>query len=120
MTGVQTCALPISGQLRALGVTSKTRSALLPDVPPIGDTVPGYQVTIMNGMIAPPGTPPEILARVHAEIVRFTTNPEVRARFAGQGVDLAASASPAEFTAYIKSDYAKWAKVLDDAGIKPE
>lgn len=109
-----------AGQLRALGVTSKKRSPLLPDVPPIGDTVPGYQVTIMNGMIAPPGTPPEILARVHAEIVRFTTNPEVRARFAGQGVDLAASASPAEFTAYIKSDYAKWAKVLDDAGIKPE
>lgn len=109
-----------AGQLRALGITSTTRSALLPEVPPISDTLPGYQMTIMNGLIAPPATPAEVLARIHAEIVKFTTNAEVRTRYTGQGVDLMSSASPAEFNAYIKSDYAKWAKVLEDAGIKPE
>jgi tripartite-type tricarboxylate transporter receptor subunit TctC len=109
-----------AGQLRALGITSRTRSPLLPDVAPISDTLPGYQMTVMNGVIAPAGTPPEVLARVHAEIVKFTTNPDVRGRFTGQGVELASSANPAEFTAYIKADYAKWAKVLEDAGIKPE
>jgi tripartite-type tricarboxylate transporter receptor subunit TctC len=109
-----------AGQLRALGVTAPARSALLPDVPTISETVPGFQMSIFNGMIAPAATPPEILARVQAEIVKFTTHPEIRSRFAGQGVDLQASASAEQFTAYIKSDYAKWAKVLEDAGIKPE
>jgi tripartite-type tricarboxylate transporter receptor subunit TctC len=109
-----------AGQLRALGVTAPARSALLPDVPTISETVPGFQMSIFNGMIAPAATPPEILARVQAEIVKFTTHPEIRSRFAGQGVDLQASASAEQFTAYIKSDYGKWAKVLEDAGIKPE
>jgi tripartite-type tricarboxylate transporter receptor subunit TctC len=57
---------------------------------------------------------------VHAEIVKFTQTPDIRARFANQGVELQASASPAAFTAYIKSEYARWSKVMDDAGIKPE
>jgi tripartite-type tricarboxylate transporter receptor subunit TctC len=109
-----------AGRLRALGVTSPTRSALLPEVPAISETVPGYQMSIFNGMVAPAATPPEILARVHAEVVKFTQAAEVRNRFAGQGVELQASAAPGEFTAYLKSEYAKWAKVLDDAGIKAE
>ena len=109
-----------AGQLRALGVTTPSRSSLLPDVPAISETVPGYQMSIFNGMIAPAATPPEILARVHAEIVKFTTQSEIRTRFAGQGVDLQASASAEQFSAYIKTDHVKWAKVLEDAGIKPE
>jgi tripartite-type tricarboxylate transporter receptor subunit TctC len=109
-----------AGQLRALGVTSPTRSALLPDVPAISETVPGFQMSIFNGMVAPAATPPEILARVHAEIVKFVTAPEIRGRFAGQGVELQASAAAEQFTAYIKTEYTKWAKVLDDAGIKAE
>ena len=109
-----------AGRLRAIGITSPVRSALLPEVPAISETVPGYQMSIFNGVIAPAGTPPEILARVHAEIAKFATAPDVRSRFAAQGVELQASSSPAEFTASLKSEYAKWAKVLDDAGIKPE
>ena len=109
-----------AGRLRAIGITSPVRSGLLPDVPAISETVPGYQMSIFNGVIAPAGTPPEILARVHAEIAKFATAPDVRSRFAAQGVELQASSSPAEFTASLKSEYAKWAKVLDDAGIKPE
>jgi tripartite-type tricarboxylate transporter receptor subunit TctC len=108
------------GKLRALGVTSSTRSALLPDVPAISETLPGFQASIFNGMLAPAATPPEIIARVHAEIVKFVNTPESRTRYANQGTELQASATPAQFTAFIKSEYARWAKVLDDAGIKAE
>jgi tripartite-type tricarboxylate transporter receptor subunit TctC len=109
-----------AGKLRPLGVTSPVRSALLPEVPAIAETVPGFQASIFNGMMAPAGTPPEILARIHAEIVKFVQAPEIRSRFANQGVELQASTAPAEFTAFIKNEHARWAKVLDDAGIKPE
>ena len=109
-----------AGRLRAIGITSPVRSTLLPDVPAISETVSGYQMSIFNGVIAPAATPPEILARVHAEIAKFATAPDVRSRFAAQGVELQASMTPAEFTASLKSEYTKWAKVLEDAGIKPE
>lgn len=109
-----------AGKLRALGVTSPTRTALLPEVPAISETVPGFQASIFNGMMAPAATPPEILARVHAEIVKFTQAPEIRSRFANQGVELQASAAPGEFTAFLKSEYTRWGKVMDEAGIKPE
>ena len=107
-------------KLRALGITSPTRSALLPDLPAIAETVPGFQASIFNGMLAPAATPPEMLARVHGEIVKFTQAPDIRARFANQGVELQASATPAAFSSFIKSEYARWSKVLDDAGIKAE
>jgi tripartite-type tricarboxylate transporter receptor subunit TctC len=108
------------GKLRPLGVTSPTRSALLPEVPAISETVAGYQASIFNGMMAPAGTPPEILSRIHKEILKFVQAPEIRSRFANQGVELQASTAPAEFTAFIKTEHARWSKVLDDAGIKPE
>jgi tripartite-type tricarboxylate transporter receptor subunit TctC len=109
-----------AGKLRPLGVTSPVRTVLLPEVPAISETVPGFQASIFNGMMAPSGTPPEILARVHAEIVKFVQSPETRSRFANQGVELQASTTPAHFTAFIKTEYVRWGKVMDDAGVKPE
>ena len=109
-----------AGKLRPLGVTSPTRTALLPEVPAISETVAGFQMGIFNGMMAPAATPPEILTRVHAEIVKFVLAPEIRNRFASQGVELQASTAPDQFTAYIKSEYTRWAKVLHEAGIKAE
>ena len=109
-----------AGKLRALGVTTPVRTPLLPDIPAISETVPGFQASIFNGMMAPAATPPEILARVHAEIVKFVQAPEIRSRFASQGVELQASATPAQFTAFLKTEYVRWAKVMDDAGIKAE
>lgn len=109
-----------AGKLRPLGVTSPTRTALLPEVPAISETVAGFQASIFNGMMAPAGTPPEILRRVHAEIVKFVQAPAIRDRFAKQGVELQASAAPEEFTAFIKTEYARWGKVLEEAGIKGE
>lgn len=109
-----------AGRLRALGVTAPARTALLPDVPAIAETLPGFQASIFNGMMAPAATPPEVLARMHAEIVKFVQAPEIRKRFASQGVELQASAAPAQFTQFIKSEHERWSKVLDEAGIKPE
>ena len=109
-----------AGRLRALGVTAPVRTALLPDVPAIAETLPGFQASIFNGMMAPAATPTDILGRVHAEIVKFVSAAETRRRFESQGVELRASETPAQFTAFIKSEHDRWAKVLDEAGIKPE
>lgn len=108
------------GKLRALGVTSPTRTVLLPQVPAISETVPGFQTSIFNGMMAPAGTPPEILARIHAEIVKFVQAPDIRSRFANQGVELQSSTAPEEFTAFIKTEYVRWGKIMEEAGIRPE
>jgi len=109
-----------SGRLRPLGVSSPKRSALLPDVPPVGDTLPGFEASIYNGVVAPAATPREVVARLHGEIVKFVQIPEIRSQFAQQGVDLQASPTPEHFTAYLKSEIARAAKMLQDAGIKPE
>jgi tripartite-type tricarboxylate transporter receptor subunit TctC len=118
---LSTCLQNIrTGRLRALGVTAPARTALLPEVPAIAETVTGYQASIFNGMVGPAGTPPEVLARVHAEVVKFAQSPDIRKRHAAQGVELQTSANPADFSAYLKSESVRWAKVMDDAGIKPE
>ena len=109
-----------SGRLRPLGVTSPKPSALLPGVPPIGETLPGFEASIYNGVVAPAATPREVVARLHGEIAKIVQIPEVRSQFAQQGVDLQSSPSPEHFTAFLKSETARAAKVLQDAGIKPE
>src|SRR5689334_4659129 len=82
---LSTCLTHVrAGKLRPLGVTTLARSELLPGVPAIAETLPGFQASIFNGMVAPAATPPEVLARVHAEIVKFTQAPEIRTRFARQ------------------------------------
>ncbi len=120
MNILQSLPLIKAGKLRALGVTSPTRTALLPEVPAISETVPGFQMSIFNGMMAPAGTPPNILARVHAEIVKFVQTPDIRKRFANQGVELQSSTAPEQFTAFIETEYVRWGKFLVEAGIKPE
>ena len=109
-----------AGRIRALGVTSPQRSALLPDVPAISETLPGSEASIFNGMVAPAGTPREIVARMHAEIARFVQAPDICARFAQQGVELQSSSTPEQFTGYIKAEYARFAKVIKEAGITLE
>ncbi len=109
-----------AGKLRALGVTAPVRTALLPAVPAISETVPGFQASIFNGMMAPAATPVDMLNKVHAEIVKFVQAPEIRDRFVNQGVELQASTTPAQFSAFIKTEYARWGKVIDEAGIKAE
>ena len=122
MLGAIGPALPYvkSGRLRALGVSSPRRSPLLPEVPAIAETLPGYEASLFTAMVAPAGTPREIVARLHGEIVKIAQMPELGNRLVQQGLELAVSRSPEEFTAFIKSDYARWAKVIREAGISVE
>ena len=109
-----------SGRLRGLGVTSAKRAAGAPDIPTIAEAgVPGYEATQWFGVLAPAGTPREIVARLHAEIGRVLQAPDVRERLAGDGADPVGS-TPDEFAAFLRSETAKWAKVVRNAGIQPE
>jgi tripartite-type tricarboxylate transporter receptor subunit TctC len=109
-----------SGRLRPLGVTSPKRTPLLDGVPAIGETVPGFEASIFNGVAVAAGTPQDILARLNEAVVRFVEAPQNRSRFAQQGVELQGSASAQEFTAFLHSEYARWGKVIRDAGISAE
>ena len=108
-----------AGKLRALAVTSARRTVALPEVPTIAETLPGYESAQWYGVLAPAGTPREIVARLHAEIVRALKHTEVQGRLAADGADPVGS-TPEEFAAFIKSEIDKWARVARAAGIQPE
>jgi tripartite-type tricarboxylate transporter receptor subunit TctC len=110
-----------AGKLRALGVTTKTRSVLFSDLPTIDESgLRGFEDVTFNGLMAPAGTPGAILNRLQAEVAKAVKVAEVRKRFDDQGIELAASASPEEFTAYIRGEVAKYAKLAKDAGIRAD
>ncbi len=109
-----------SGRLRALGVTSAKRVPAAPDIPTIAEAgVPGYESLQWYGLLAPTGTPKEIIARLNKEAVAVLRIPEILARLAADGAEVVAS-TPEEFGAYIRAETEKWAKVVKAAGIKPE
>ena len=108
-----------TGRLRALGITTPKRSELLPNVPAIAETLPGYEASIFNGMVAPAGTPRDILHRVQGEIRKFAQAPDSRARFAQQGVELQES-TPDQFTAFIRAEHVRMITLVKEAGIAPE
>ena len=115
-----TTSLPFirSGKLRALGVTSAARSALLPDVPTIQEAaLPGFIDSTFNGIVAPAGTPREVIERVRAEVVKAAGLPELRKRFAEQGIDLIASKSAEEFGAFLRKQTEEFAVLAKQAGI---
>jgi tripartite-type tricarboxylate transporter receptor subunit TctC len=110
-----------AGKLRALAVTSLKRSALFPDVPTMdGSGYPGYEDVTLNLLLAPVGTPREIIAKLHAEVVKAYKQPELSARFAERSIELVASPSPEDFGNLIKSEVARLSKIARDAGIKAE
>jgi tripartite-type tricarboxylate transporter receptor subunit TctC len=108
-----------TGRLRALGVSSAKRSPALPDVPAIAETVPGYEARGWNGILAPAGTPKPIVDRLNREIVLVVQSPEFLKQLATEGA-VPVGNTPAEFAAVIKADIDKWAKVVKEAGIRPE
>jgi tripartite-type tricarboxylate transporter receptor subunit TctC len=108
-----------AGKLRALAVTSAMRFEALPDLPPIGDFLPGYQATLMNGLGAPKNTPPEIVERLNKEINAALADPEIKNRLDDIG-NMPTAMSPAEFDKFIAAETEKWAKVIKTAGIKAE
>ena len=109
-----------TGRLRALGVTSARRAALYPDLPTLAESgLPGFETTSWHGMLAPVRTPRALTQRIHAELVKMLNQPDVKAIFANQGMDVVASTQE-EFAAYIRSESEKWTKVIKAIGIKPE
>jgi tripartite-type tricarboxylate transporter receptor subunit TctC len=108
-----------SGKLRALAVTTSTRSAALPDIPTVSDFVPGYEASSWYGIGAPKDTPPDIIDKLNKEINAGLGDPTIKARFADLG-GMALSGSPADFGKLIAIETEKWGKVIRTANIKPE
>ena len=109
-----------SGRLRALGVTSVKRASRASDIPTIAEAgVPGYEAVQWYGVLAPAGTPRPVITRLHAEVVRVLQQRDIRERFLSDGAE-AVGSSPEEFAAFIRAETAKWAKVIKDAGLRPE
>ena len=109
------------GKLRAIAVTSRKRSPLFPAVPTVDEAgLPGYEDITFNGLMAPAGTPREILVRVQEEVAKAVRVPDLHKRFLERGVELTASASPEQFTAYVKAEAEKKDKLVREAGIKME
>src|SRR5262245_41177066 len=108
-----------SGKVRALAVTSATRSDVLPDIPTVSDFVPGYEASAFWGIGAPRNTPAEIIDKLNKEINAILSNPESQKRLA-EGGGTVLVGSPADFGKFVSDETEKWAKVISFASIKPE
>ena len=109
-----------AGRVRALAVTTAKRNPQLPDVPTMIEAgVPGYEVTIWYAVFTPAGVPKPIITRLNSELVKLLKMPEMKERMAQIGVDPAPS-TPQELAAFVKSETAKWTKVVQEAGVKLE
>ena len=107
------------GKLRALAVTTATRSPVLPDIPTVAEFVPDYESSFWTGVGAPKDTPVEIIDKLNGEINAALADPQFKARLADLG-GTALSGSPAEFGKFIASETEKWAKVVRFAGVKAD
>ena len=115
-------ALPFvrTNKLRALGVTSAKRAAAAPELPSIAEAgLPGYAFVAWHALLAPAGTPPGVIDKLNAEIVRSVNTPEVRGRLESQGVDIVGGTS-AELAYFLKEEIAKCARLVKAAGIKAD
>jgi len=108
-----------AGKLRALAVTTATRSDALPEVPTVAETVPGYEASAFYGMSAPKGTPPEIIDKLNQEINAGLADPKVKARLAELG-GMLTPGSPADFGKLVAGETDKWAKVIKEGGVSLE
>jgi tripartite-type tricarboxylate transporter receptor subunit TctC len=110
-----------AGKVRPLAVTSAKRSPLFPDLPTVDESgLPGYEDITFNGLVAPAGTPREILVRLNGAVAAAVSEPDLYRRFIERGVELKASASPEDFAAHIKAEFEKKAHLVREAGIKSE
>ena len=116
--GTQSLPHVKAGKLKLLAVTEEKRSALLPDVPTVAETVPGYEMTVWYGAFGPAGMPSDIVAKLNGEISRALFMPEVKQRMADIAVEVASS-SPSELVARMRADSAKWGGIIKSLGIAP-
>ena len=109
-----------AGRMRALAVSSPSRTSLAPEFPTVSETgVPGYGVMVWYGVHVPAGTSHDIVQRLHAECVRILNSADVKAQFAKQGVEVQTN-TPEQFAEFLKEEVARWAKVVQEAGIKAD
>lgn len=108
-----------SGKVRGIAVTSAKRSALLPELPTIAETLPGYSASGWYGLLAPSATPKPVIARLHGEAVKALRNPEVVERLSSQGAEPVGN-SPEEFNAFIRSEITKWANLVKAANMRAD
>jgi tripartite-type tricarboxylate transporter receptor subunit TctC len=108
-----------SGKLRALAVASPKRSPNAPELPTIGDTLPGFQAVAWNGLVGPAGLPPDIVAKLNAAVVKVMAMPEVRDKLAGGGLDVVGD-TPDEFGRFIRAEIAKWSAIAKKVGAKAD
>jgi tripartite-type tricarboxylate transporter receptor subunit TctC len=122
MFGNAAAALPHmkNGRLKGLAITSPTRASNAPDMPTVAESgVPGFEIATWLGMAAPSATPPAVVARLNAEVLRVLQQADVKERLHGMGFTLS-SYSAEEFTKFIRAEHQKWSKVIQDADIKAE
>jgi tripartite-type tricarboxylate transporter receptor subunit TctC len=114
-------SLPLvrAGKLHALGVTTTTRSASLPDVPPLAESLPGYEASQWYGIAAPKNTPAEVVDTLNKQINACLADPGLKTRLADLG-SAVLPGSPANFGKFIAEEIQKWAKVIKFASIKPD
>ena len=106
-----------AGKLRALATSTPNRIAALPELPPVADAVPGYEVLTWHGFVAPAGTPAEVIRRLNSELIKALKNPEFESRMRGLGLELYGT-TPEQFAQFIKDENAKWAKVIKATGAR--
>jgi tripartite-type tricarboxylate transporter receptor subunit TctC len=108
-----------SGRIKAIAVAGARRASVLPDLPTIGETLPGYQVNFWAGVLAPAGTPSHIVTKLNHEIVRILRTPDINQRLRDASFDIVAG-TPQQFAGAIRDDVRRWTPVVKLAGIKPE
>lgn len=109
-----------AGRVRAMGVTSAKRSSAAPEIPAIAESLPGYDAAQWFGLLAPAGTPEDIVTRLHGAVLQVLQEASVRQRFQSDGAEPAPSKSPDEFRQFMRAEARKWSKVVKDAKIQPE
>jgi tripartite-type tricarboxylate transporter receptor subunit TctC len=108
-----------SGVIRGIAVTTAKRSPAAPEIPAIGETVPGYDVAGWWGVFVRTTTPNDIVAKIHADVVAALGHPTVKERYDAVGIPVTTS-TPPELAAVLATETEKWAPIIKDAGIKPE
>jgi len=105
------------GKLKGIGITSKSRLKVMPELPSISETFPGYDITAWYGFMGPAGMPREVVNKIHADVVAIVKRPEFQERLVRDGIEPIAN-TPDEFAAQIKTDLANWAGVVKASGAK--
>ena len=107
-----------AGRLRPIAVSSARRSPVLPDVPPVADTLPGFEASPFHGIVAPAGTPREVILKLNQEMAKIMNAPDTRSKLAAEGTEVR-TGTPEQFDAYFRAEIEKWAKVIKAAGLQP-